>query len=449
MKKNSTQFDLGLRCDWAVPMKDGKAETFENFFVGVTDGVIKEARPFKNSDVNNCKKFLSKPGMVLIPGLINGHTHLPMTLFRGIEDDSELAVWLFERILPLESKFISPDFCKTGMELAALECLRFGTTTVNEMYFFPELGLKVWDEAGLRGIFSQAFVDGPLPEDSFLGPDRQGRFLKLFEKYKNHKRLRVGIAPHAPYTCGDELLKELAELSEKTKASLHIHLSETAFEVEESLRIHKMRPAFRLEKLGILGPRTNCAHSVHLNEEEIALLAKTKTSIIYNPDSNAKLASGLAPIPAYYKAGVPVGLGTDGSASANDLSLFGSMDLGVKLQKLFHKSPTAMTAEQILQAATWNGARAIGLGDLIGSIEVGKRADFTLVDFNFPHLQPVNSVVSHLVYSTQGLEVDTVICEGKILLENKKFKNLRYDTVYKKAAKIKNEIRKYLQSRGV
>lgn len=445
MKKTSLKFDLGLQAEWAVPMKDGNAQVFENFFVGIKDGLIAEARAFKSTDKNHCKKFISKKGMALIPGLINGHTHLPMTLFRGIEDDSNLEVWLFERILPLEAKFVTPEFCKLGTELAALECLRFGTTTVNEMYFYPEIGLKVWDQVGLRGIFSQAFVDGALPEDKTLGPDRFGRFQKLFDHYKNHKRLKMGLAPHAPYSCGDELLKQVARASEMTGARIHIHLSESAHEVESLTKKYKVRPVNHLNHLGILGPRTSCAHSVHLDSEEIALLARSGTSVLYNPDSNAKLASGVAPIPKYLAAGIPVCIGTDGSASCNDLSLFGSMDLGAKTQKLFNQSPTALTAAQILQTATWNGARALGMEKEIGSIEVGKRADLTVVDFNFPHLQPVNDVVSHLVYSTQGLEVDTVLCEGKILLENKKFKALNPELIYKKAEKLREQMKAHLK----
>lgn len=442
------KFELGLRADFAVPMKNGVSDVFENYFVGVNKGVIDVARPFKATDKKNCKKFLDKKGMALIPGLINGHTHLPMTLFRGVEDDSDLQVWLFERILPLEGHFISPDFCKVGMELAALECIRFGTTTVNEMYFFPEIGLKVWDHAGLRGIFGQAFLDFPIPEDKFLGPDREGRFFKLFEKYKNHSRLQVGLAPHAPYTCNDQVLKRVSEISAKTGARIHIHLSEAAIEVTNSLKDHKMLPVERLEKLGVLGPRTSCAHSIHINEKEMQILARTQTSVIYNPDSNAKLSSGTAPIKDYFKQGIPVALGTDGSASANDLSLFGAMDLGVKMQKLFYKSPTALTAEQILQTATWLGAKALGLGDQVGSIEEGKQADFAIVDLNHPHLQPVNNVVSHLVYAVQGCEVDTVICQGKILLENKKFKNLKAEPVYKKAEGYRKKIHKFLAQQG-
>lgn len=443
------KYDIGVRCDWAIPMKDGHATVYENFFIGINQNTITEAAPFKPKHKTNSKKFISKPGTAVIPGLINGHTHLPMTLFRGIEDDSDLSVWLFERIIPLELKFVSPEFCKLGMELAALECLRFGTTTVSDMYYFPEIALKIWDQAGLRGVFSQAFVDSEIPEDKFLGPDREARFRKLSTKYKNHPRLYVGIAPHAPYSCSDELLRKVSQLSEETQARILIHLSETAFEVEKSIKDHKLRPTFRLEKLGILGPRTSCAHSVHIDDEEMKVIARTGTSIIYNPDSNSKLSSGTAPIPSYFKAGVPVGLGTDGSASANDLSLFGAMDLGVKMQKLFHKSPTALTAEQILSSATWNGARALGLGDQVGSIEIGKRADLTIVDFNHPHLQPVNSVLSNLVYSTHGSEVDTVICDGKVLLENKKFKFLKTQPVYKKAESIRKKMKTHLSSLSI
>lgn len=447
--KSSPKFDLGVRCEWAVPMVNGHASVEENFFLGVRDGLIVEARKFRSSDKSNSSKFIDRPGMAMIPGLINGHTHLPMTLFRGIEDDSELKVWLFDRILPLEAKFVTPEFCKLGTELAALECIRFGTTTVNEMYFFAEIGLEVWDQAGLRGIFSQGFFEGEMPEDKILGPDRFTRFQKLFDQYKSHPRLSMALAPHAPYSCGDDLLQDVALVANNNQARIHIHLSESAAEVEASLVKNRMRPTYRLHKLGILGSRTACAHSVHIDDDEIKLLKETGTNVLYNPDSNAKLASGVAPIPKYFAAGIPVSLGTDGSASCNDLSLFGAMDLGVKTQKLFNKSPTAMTAEQILQTTTWMGARALGMEDRIGSLEVGKRADFAIVDFNLPHMQPVNDIVSHLVYAAQGLEVDTVVCEGRVLLQDKKFKTMDPLPVYKRADKIRKQIQSYLKYRKV
>lgn len=415
------KFDLGLRVDWALTLQRGSVEPQSDFFVGINKGRITAARSFKPSDPKSCRRFLMRKNMLLLPGLINAHTHLAMTLFRGLEDDVPLQIWLFERILPMEVELVGADFVRVGTELAARECLRFGTTTVNDMYFFALESAKVWDKVGLRGIFSQAFTDFPIPEDKVLGPDREARFFELRKRFKDHPRISIGLAPHAPYTCSDAILKRLSEIARQEKCLLHTHVSESAHEIPESFKNYREKPVERLHRLGILGDRTVCAHSVHLDDSEIELYRKTGSSPIYNPDSNAKLASGVAPIPKYLKAGIPVALGTDGSASNNDLSLFGAMDLGTKIQKLFQHDSMAMTAADALRMATLDGARALGMEHDIGSIEVGKCADLVCIDLNFPHLQPVHDLVSQVVYAAQGLEVDTVLCEGRILMKDKEF----------------------------
>ncbi len=415
------KFELGLKVDHCLTMKSGSTVPESNFFVGINGGRITAARKYKPSDKAACKKFIERKNMALLPGLINAHTHLPMTLFRGLEDDVPLNVWLFERILPMEAALVNADFVKTGTELALRECIRFGTTTVSDMYFFTHASAKVWDKGGLRGIFTQAFTDSLMPEDKTLGPDREKRFLALRKKFKNHPRIEIGLAPHSPYTCSDELLKRVGELARQEKCLLHIHVSEAAHEVTDSMNKFKELPVERLKRLNVLGERTVAAHSVHLSDREIELYQESGTSPIYNPDSNSKLASGVAPIPKYLKAKIPIAIGTDGSASANDLSMFGAMDVGLKIQKLFNQNAMAMTGPDALRMATIDGARALGLDHEIGSIEVGKLADLICVDLNFPHLQPVHNLVSQLVYSANGLEVDTVICHGKVLLKDKVF----------------------------
>jgi 5-methylthioadenosine/S-adenosylhomocysteine deaminase len=439
------KFDWGIRAGFAIPMQGGvHVET--DFFLGVRRGEIAFAGPFKKNLQAKSKKFLNAPGKALLPGLVNGHTHLAMTLFRGLEDDVPLKTWLFERIFPLESQFVSADFVKTGTELAALECIRFGTTTVSEMYFYPQVAIQVWDKAGLRGIFGQAMMDFPLPEDKVLGPDRFGRFDQLYRKYADHERIQVSLAPHAPYTCNDELLKKVAEKSRETGALIHIHMSESPSEVSDSKAKLGKSPVEHLESLGVLGPRTVCAHAVNMSENDRKIMKRTGARVVHNPDSNLKLGSGVAPIAEYLREGVPVALGTDGSASNNDLSLFGAMDLATKVQKLTHGDNTAMTAAQALWMATQGGAEALGLQDQIGSLEVGKRADFILVDFEFPHLQPVYDPVSHLVYATQGLEVDTVFCQGRPLLKDKKFTTMKPAAIFKKAAAYRKKIASHLEN---
>lgn len=436
-------FDWGIRATWALPMS-GRVSVENDFFLGVKGTDIAFAGPYKPAHKTQSKKFIDAKGMVLLPGLINAHTHLPMTLFRGLEDDVPLKVWLFERIFPLEKEFVSADFVKTGTELAALECIRFGTTTVSDMYFFVEDSAKAWDKAGLRGIFGQAFMDFPLPEDQELGPDHFGRFHALRKKFAKSDRIQIALSPHAPYTCSDDLLKKIAATSKETGALLHTHLSESVGEEPESLAKFGKTQTERFRDLGVLGPKTICAHAVHLTPSDRKILKDSGTAVIHNPDSNLKLGSGVAPVAEYLAEGVRVALGTDGSASANDLSLFGVMDLATKVQKLTHNDNTAMIASQALWMATQGGANALNLGEQIGSLSPGKKADFILVDFNFPHLQPVHDPISHLVYSAQGLEVDTVFCNGKMLMKAKKHVSLKPAPIFAKAESYRKKIRAFL-----
>jgi 5-methylthioadenosine/S-adenosylhomocysteine deaminase len=426
------KFDLGIKAETLLPMA-GAVTVETNRFIGIKDGKIQEVGPWTAKRRAQCKRIIDGTGMVCLPGLINGHTHLPMTLFRGLEDDVPFHKWLFERILPLEGQMVSKSFVKDGTELALLECIRFGVTTVNEMYFYAGVTAEAIDRAGIRAIVSQTMADFPLPEDKVLGTDKFAIVRDLRKKYHHHPRIEIGFAPHAPYSCSDELLQKVAVEARKWNAPVHIHVSETRQEVDDSLAKHKMTPVDRLANLGFLGPRVLCAHCVHLDSREREILKKSGASVIHNPDSNAKLGSGIAPVAQYLKIGVPVALGTDGAASNNDLSMFGAMDLGTKLQKLKNGDSTAMKAAEALFAATLGGARALGLDKVTGSLEVGKSADLILVDFNYPHLQPVNDPISHLVYSTQGLEVDTVMCAGKVLLEKGKFKTMKPAPIYKKA----------------
>lgn len=441
----SEKFDWGIRATWALPMQNS-VQTQNDYFLGINNNLITFSGHYNESLKKKSRKFIDAKGKVLLPGLINAHTHLPMTLFRGLEDDVPLNVWLFEKIFPLEKKFVSPNFVKTGVELAALECIRFGTTTVSDMYFFNMSGIQAWQKAGLRGVFGQPMMDFPLPEDAKLGTDHFQKFDSLKKKFSKSDTIEIALAPHAPYTCGDDLLKKVAEKARQTNALIHIHVSEATSEEPESQKQYGTSQIQRLERLGILGPRTICAHAVHLSPEDIQILKQTNTAVVHNPDSNAKLGSGIAPIKKYLAEGIRIALGTDGSASANDLSLFGAMDLAAKLQKIGNLESTALLACDALWMATHGGAKALGLDHLIGSLEVGKRADFILVDFDFAHLQPVHSITSHLVYSTQGLEVDTVFCNGVALLRDKKYTKLKTAPIFKKAEAYRKKIHAFLKA---
>ncbi len=438
------KFDLGIRCDWFLGMAGGDPQVDRDWFLGITDGAVAWVGPWKSSLRKSCRKFIYQSGQVVMPGLVNGHTHLPMTLFRGIEDDAPLQKWLFQRIFPLEAKFVDRGFVRLGAELAALECIRFGVTTVNDMYYYVDEIARVIDRAGIRATLGQPVLDFPTPEDKDLGSDKSVVFERNWKKWHRHPRIRMGLAPHAPYTVGDEKFREVVRLSEKFSAPIHVHLNETESEVKEHLSKHGVGPVERLHKLGVLGSRTVCAHSVHMTDRDHEMIRATGTAVVFNPDSNMKLSSGVAPVPRYLKEGVQVAIGTDGSASKNDLSLFSAMNVGAKLQKLANHDNTAMTAVDALRLGTWLGARALGLGHVCGSLEPGKRADVILVDFQHPHLQPVNSVVSHLVYAVNGMEVSTVICDGKFLMKDRKVLTLNQKEIFKKAQGVAKRLAKEL-----
>ena len=441
----SMRHDLGIRCAHLLSMAGGNCEEPQrDRYVGIKDGQIVEVSAWdEKRSPGLANEIIDGSAHVAMPGLVNAHAHLAMTLFRGLEDDVPFHTWLFERILPLEGQLVDEEFVRIGTELAALESIRFGVTTINDMYFFSRTGAEALDRAGLRAWVAQVFADVPLPEDGALGRDKSALFEALHAKYANHERIRASLGPHAPYTCGDDIWREVARLSKKHGALIHTHLCETAFEVTEAKKAHGGKtPVRRLSELGVLGPRTLCAHCVHFDADDIELMRASGASVAYNPDSNLKLSSGVAPIVSYRKKGISVAFGTDGSASNNDLSLFGAMDVGTKLQKLVSGDNTAMVAADALRCATWEGARALGLGDLTGSIEVGKAADVILIDTRHPHLQPLHDLRSHLVYSTQGLEVDTVICQGRVLMRGQKFLTLDAAKIYADAARMKEKVAK-------
>lgn len=437
------RFSTGIRCETLVSMRGGRAIPERDIFVGISGEKITAVQPWQPNLAAECAHFIEAKTKVVLPGFVNTHTHLAMTLFRGLEDDVPFHVWLFERILPLENDLVNADFVDVGSSLALLESIRFGVTTVNEMYFYCERVAEVLDRMGVRGYVSQTWSSFPLPEDKDLGRDKKKIFMRLWEKFGNRGRVRASLAPHAPYSCDDGILSEVAKLADETGAPIHIHVSETKKEVEDSYTQFNRSPVRRLLDLGVLRKGTICAHSIHLNEEDIQLLKNSGAGVAYNPDSNAKLGSGTAPIARYLSLNIPVAFGTDGTASNNDLSIFGAMDLGTKLQKLAGSNNTAMIAEQALVAATLGGAKVLGLENEIGSIEVGKQADLILVDLEFPHMQPVHSIVSQLVYAANGLEVDTVFCAGRILLKDKKHVGFDVSSIYARA----NEWRDRIQAR--
>lgn len=438
------RFDLGVRVGRMLAMAGGEAGETRDQFLGVKDGVILEVSRYRPSHKAAAKKFIDASAEACVPGFVNGHTHLPMTLFRGVAEDVSFHDWLFQRILPLEAALVSREFVRDGLELALLECARFGVTTVNEMYFYAAEEAAVIDRAGFRAIISQCMASFPLPEDKVVGTDKFALASALRKKYAAHPRITIGVGPHAPYTCNDDLLTRVREYAEQAGAPVHIHLSETAKEVADSRAEFGVSPVERVRRLGLLREGTHCAHCVHFDEADRGTFQGTGASIIHNPDSNAKLGAGVAPIADYLRRGIPVALGTDGAASNNDQNLFGAMDLATKLQKLHAGSITAFGVADALRMATWGGARALGLGAVAGSLEVGKRADFVLIDLDQPHLRPHHDLASRLVFCANGSEVSGTVCDGRLLYRRGKYFTLDAKKIYAKAEKWRKRVEREL-----
>lgn len=356
-------------------------------------------------------------GKVLIPGLVNTHTHLSMTLLRGMADDLPLQTWLEDYIWPAEAH-LEGDHCYAGALLAALEMIRTGTTCCNDMYFFMDEVARALDEAGLRGVVSHGMIDTG-DEEKRKKEIRETQ--RIIDKCHNtaEGRITVALGPHAPYTCSEELLRWSREKANQEDLQIHIHVSETEGEVQNVLESTQKRPFEYLDSLDLLGPDLLAAHAVWLSEVEIKLIKERGVKLSHNPVSNMKLASGISPVTRLVEKGVCVSLGTDGAASNNNLDLFQEMKTATLLQKVNLMDPTVLPAGKVMEMATSDGAAALGLEDEIGTIEVGKKADLVLVNMMAPHLTPQRSPLSHLVYSAGGSDVDTVICNGQILMQEK------------------------------
>ena len=388
-------------------------------------GLFPSGQPLPEAD-----RTLEAKGKVLLPGLINAHTHCAMTLFRGYADDMELMTWLRTRIWPLEMK-LSPEDVYCGTLLGIIEMIRGGVTCFNDMYHYFQATARAVKDSGFRANVSGVLL-------GFL-PDAEKRLEEAVAfagewRGKANGRVVTMLGPHAPYTCPDPLLRKVIAAAHQLGAGVHIHVSETKDEVEESLRQHGLTPLRRLERLGLFANSgVLAAHCVHVTGEEIEVLARSRAGVSHCPGSNMKLASGIAPVPALLEAGIPVGLGTDGAASNNNLDLLEEARLAALLHKLNTADPTALPAYQALEMATRHGARALGLEDKVGQIKVGLKADLILFDFDRPHLWPPHNPVSHLIYSARACDVRTVLVDGKPLLIDGVLQNLDQAAIMKEA----------------
>jgi 5-methylthioadenosine/S-adenosylhomocysteine deaminase len=403
--------------DGAIAIKDGEIE-----LVGKRADVLAQVLP---------KRTISAAGKIIIPGLINGHTHVPMTLFRGIADDLDLQEWLTKYIFPAEAKNVTEPFVRVGTRLGLAEMIRGGTTTYCDMYYFEDAVADETKKAGVRGVLGETVIDFPVPDNKTY-EDGLAYAEKFIKKWQNDPLIVPAIAPHAPYTVSPEHLIAARDLSNRLKAPLVTHLAEAKSEVDYIEQRHPgLRPIEFVDSIGFLTNRTIAAHVIQANEKELSILKLRGVGIVHNPQSNMKLAAGVAPVPMMLKMDLPVGLGTDGAASNNDLNMWEEMDTAAKLHKVFSGDLKAVTAEQAFEMATIRGARALHLDSIIGSIEVGKRADIDIVDSDDLNQIPSFNIYSTLVYSTKANDVRSVIINGRIVMLDRRLLTLNENAIKK------------------
>ena len=377
---------------------------------------------------------------IVLPGLVNTHTHAPMVMYRGLADDLALREWLENYIFPAEAKTVSPELVRIGTRLAAVEMIESGTTTFVDMYYFEEEIAKAAVEAGLRGVLGQTIIQFPVA-DAKTPADALARAEKFIREFKDNGLVVPAVAPHALYTNDKATLVASAELGRKYGVPVIIHFSESEDEVRLARDQYKATPAAYLDAIGFWGPRTLAAHGIWVTDEDIAILKRREVGVAHNPESNMKLASGVAPVTKYLAAGVAVGLGTDGAASNNDLDMFEAMRQASFLAKLSTRDPTAVSARTALDMATIGGAKALQMDRLIGSLEPGKRADLIAVSVSSARQTPLYDPVSHLVYATRGDDVRTTIVDGKVLMKDRRVQTLDRAAVIADANRLAAKVR--------
>jgi 5-methylthioadenosine/S-adenosylhomocysteine deaminase len=415
--------DTVILARWIIPIEPENT-VLEHHAVIIQDGRIRAILPeaealacFSESPIERL------PNHVLIPGLINTHTHAAMTLMRGIADDKPLMDWLTNHIWPLEQRWVNEAFVRDGVDLAMAEMIRGGITTFNDMYFFPEVTAQQAVRAGMRAMIGMIVVDFPTAwagnADEYID-----KGLALRDAFRHEPRVRFAFAPHAPYTVSDEPLSRIRMLADELELPIHMHIHETAEEIEGGQKSHGMRPLNRLHQLGLLGPNLMAVHMTQLEADEIALLAETGVSVIHCPESNLKLASGFCPVAQLLDAGINVALGTDGAASNNDLDLLGEMRTAALLAKAVSGNASALPAPAALSMATLGGAKALGIDQETGSLIPGKWADLVALRLDSLETQPLFNPISDLVYAASRHLVTDVWIEGRRVLENRELKTL-------------------------
>ena len=404
--------DLLIEAGWVVPVEP-HGVVLEDYAVVVDAGCILALLPRGQAQARYApRQTVSRPEAILLPGLVNAHTHNPMTLMRGVADDLPLMPWLTEHVWPIEAAIMSPSYIADGVELAVAEMLRGGTTCCNENYFFPDIQAATYRRMGFRAVVGLPFIEFPsawaaTPAEYF------DKGLEVHDNYRRDPLVTFSFAPHAPYTVNNDSFERIRLLAEQLDLPVHCHVHETAQEIDDSLKQYGQRPLARLDRLGLVNERLIAVHMTQLTDAEIALCAERGVSVVHCPQSNLKLASGFSPVEKLRRAGVNLAIGTDGCASNNDLDMFDEMRCAALLAKGVAGDATAMDAASTLRAATYGGAQALGLGDRIGSIEPGKQADLICVSMDALETQPMYHPISQLIYSSGRQQVRDVWVAGQ------------------------------------
>lgn len=424
--------DYIIHADYVLPMNEDLAVIRDGAVAVQGARILKVGSSQEISKQYAPRVRINGKHKVVFPGLINTHTHAAMVFFRGIADDLPLKEWLENHLWPLENKWLSPDFISDAVELACLEMLKGGVTTYNDMYFYEDAAGEATKKIGMRAVLGAGILDFPTKSAKTI-QEYFANAETFIKGWRGDNLITPCIAPHALYTCGTETLKKARHLADKFDILIHVHLSETKWEVEEIRKKHGMMPVTYLDSLGFLDERVLAVHCVWLTDHEIEMLAGRRVGISHCVESNLKLAAGIAPVVKMLKAGVKVTFGTDGAASNNDLNVLSEMSTAAKIHKAVSEDPTALDARTALLMATRWGAEVLGLGHVTGSIAEGKAADLVMADLNKPHLMPLYNIYSHIVYSMRPSDVELVMVDGKVVISDGKLTTADESEILQKA----------------
>ena len=434
------QADILITHGMVVTM-DGPRSIYDDGAVVVTGDTIVAVGPRIEIEARySAHQTIDARNKLVLPGFINGHTHVPMTLFRGIHDDVTLNDWLYKYIFPAEAKNVTEEFVRWGTRLAAAEQIRSGVTTFADMYYFEDAVAEETKAAGMRGVLGETFIDFPAP-DNKTNAAMLAYTEKFLRKWQADSLIHAAVAPHSIYTCSQKTLQDAAALARKYHSPILIHMAEMKKELDDSVKKNGMSPVQYLEKIGVLGPDVVAAHCIFVDEADRKTLAQRQVGCVHNPSSNMMIASGVAPVPEMRAAGIAVGLGTDGPAgSNNDLDLMEEIDLAAKLAKISKMDPLAINAKAVVEMATIDGARALHMDKEIGSLEKGKKADLILISLDEPNTVPMYDVYSQLAYALKASDVETVIIGGRVVMRDRKLLTVNEQEAIAKAREYKKKI---------